>query len=167
MVPEPAFSDEVHDACRSKLLSALADLIVQPAQHGKEAGDKDEKQTGGEVWMQTTLDTINAFEKDTKHVQPIRELDEDAKGVKEQALATLQKIKVSPPKPICLCTHVSHLSLSSQSTEKNVDAARGIRILLSSLVLKYMCDDEEDAEWDILQVMKFKCIYCTSTNYLS
>ena len=75
------------------MLAALADLIVQPLQQGKTDGDK-EKQAGGEIWLLRVLDTVSELEKGAKHVKRIRELEDDEKELKNEALAVLDKQKV-------------------------------------------------------------------------
>ncbi|EJD05959.1 uncharacterized protein FOMMEDRAFT_104342 [Fomitiporia mediterranea MF3/22] len=133
-VPEPAFSDELRSTCKTKLLSCLGDLTNAVNLPGTEEGRKAAKTSGvasdGEFWIAKVLKTILELEKDMKHAEPLHELGEDELKIRKQALSAIETLK---------------------TTAKDQEPARGAELLLNALVLKCMCDDEHEADWDGVQ----------------
>ncbi|KAI0654742.1 DNA polymerase phi-domain-containing protein [Cubamyces menziesii] len=134
-VPTPAFSEELRKNCRDRLLGCLAELTAQAAL--VKEGDKTAKvaavASDGRFWVSRVLSTIEELEKDSKHVRPLSEVDEDDAELRQKARQVLARLKDVP--------------------EERREAARGIELLLSSTLLHQYCTegDEEDADTEALE----------------
>ncbi|KAL5529108.1 hypothetical protein ACEPAG_5082 [Sanghuangporus baumii] len=129
-IPEPSFSDEVRAACRNKLLACLGDLTSVTGTVDT-SDDKGVKVPGvafdGEFWTSKVLKTIIELEKDSKHVELLHHLEDSELEVRNRALSLIKNIKAS------------HM---------NYEAARGAELLLGALILKCLCDGEDEAGWE-------------------
>ncbi|EIW60756.1 DNA-directed DNA polymerase [Trametes versicolor FP-101664 SS1] len=132
-VPAPAFSEELRKICRDRLLACLAELTVQTTLVKDES--KTAKVAGvasdGRLWVSRLLSTIQQLEKDTKHVRPLSEVDEEETELRQKAHQILARLKDAP--------------------EDQREAAKGIELLLSSTLLHQYCVDEDDADTDALE----------------
>jgi DNA polymerase phi len=133
---KPAFSQEVQEACRAKLLACVADLTASTPgrQEGREkladdAVNKNEKRekrapgtaSDGVLWMIKVLETISTLESDGKHIQPISRVsaDKDNEASFTKARETLAHLK-------------------TVSAEQRT-SAQGIELLLSGILLRQYC----------------------------
>ncbi|KAI0831759.1 DNA polymerase phi-domain-containing protein [Trametes gibbosa] len=132
-VPTPAFSEELRKNCRDRLLGCLAELTVQTTLV------KDDSKTAkvaavasdGKFWVSRVLSTVEALEKDTKHVRPLSEEDKEDAELRQKARQILARLHDVP--------------------EDQREAAKGAELLLSSTLLHQYCADEDDADPDALE----------------
>ncbi|KAI0637371.1 DNA polymerase phi-domain-containing protein [Trametes polyzona] len=132
-VPSPTFSEELRKNCRDRLLGCLAELTAQTTlvkDDGK-AAKVAAVASDGRFWVSRVLATIQELEKDTKHVRPLSEVDEEETELRQKAHQILARLKDAP--------------------EDQREAARGIELLLSSTLLHQYCADEDDADPDALE----------------
>ncbi|KAG5647160.1 hypothetical protein DXG03_001115 [Asterophora parasitica] len=125
-IPNPVFSDDLRQSCRSRLLSCVGDLNMQSVV--LKSGDKASKvpavTSDGEFWLAKVLGTIQALEQDSKHVSLQNPLDED---------------------DLAHCTKAQELSLRLRTvTDERQEAAKGAELLLMATVLQQYCSDDED-----------------------
>ena len=120
-VPTPTFSEDLRRACRERLLACLADLTTQttlikgacssplrpgPGGHGRARSpcglaladdSKASKVTGvaadGRLWVSRVLATVDALEKDAKHVKPLEEVDEEDAALRLKTREVLSRLK--------------------------------------------------------------------------
>lgn len=120
--PSPPFSDELRKICRERLTRCLADLATRAAPTAS-----GEKRTGtasdGEFWVSKVLATIAVLQADTKHVQPIAELDEEATKAREEVIevaTNIEQVRNS------LCTSMwNDTDIRPRRTSQRWRAARG------------------------------------------
>ncbi|OCH90301.1 hypothetical protein OBBRIDRAFT_887807 [Obba rivulosa] len=131
-VPTPAFSDELRKSCRERLLSCLADLTGQTTvlKGDSKTLKSSAVAADGEFWISKVLATIEQLEKDTKHVTPLNEADEEEQELRPKARQLIER-------------------LGSVSGEQQ-EAAKGTQLLLSATLLHQYCADEEDSDPDAL-----------------
>ncbi|KAI0781313.1 DNA polymerase phi-domain-containing protein [Trametes elegans] len=131
-VPTPAFSEELRKNCRDRLLGCLAELTAQTTvvKGNDKAAKVAAAASDGRFWVSRVLETIEQLEKDSKHVRPLSEVDEDEAELRQKAHQLLARLKDVP--------------------EDNREAARGVEMLLSSTLLHQYCAeaDTEDADAD-------------------
>ncbi|KAJ7582854.1 DNA polymerase phi-domain-containing protein [Mycena floridula] len=127
-VPNPPFSDDLREACRTRLQSCLADLTNQTVIL-TDGESKTVKASGvaldGTFWITKVLDTIEQLEKDTKRLVPLTELDEDAQDVYTEPKEMIVKL--------------------TKASGDLQDSAKGASLLLQSIILKMRCSDEQAA----------------------
>ncbi|KAH8108174.1 DNA polymerase phi-domain-containing protein [Cristinia sonorae] len=136
-VPTPMFSDDLHKACRSRLLSCLAELTGHASL--VQVGDKPAKVTAvatdGQLWVSKCLLTVDQLLEDTKHLKWLVEIDEDQSALRQSAVQLSRRL--------------------SKITGDQEDLARGTELLLSASLLHAYCtdpdDDESDEDSDTLQ----------------
>jgi hypothetical protein len=99
-------------------------------------GDKSQKVSGtasdGEFWVSKALSTIEALEKDTKHVTLLEVIDKDDKLIRTSARHAVDNLKQVPA--------------------NQEEAAKGAELLLLGSVLYQYSADEEDIDTDTLEV---------------
>ncbi|TFK72185.1 hypothetical protein BDN72DRAFT_792794 [Pluteus cervinus] len=124
-VPNPQFSDDLRQSCRSRLLMSLADLASQTTT--VQAGEKTTKSLGvasdGEFWISKVLDTIQLIEQDTKHISSVTDADEE-----ETALRTKARI----------------VAIRLRGIPEEQETAKGVELLLLAIVLQHHCAGEDD-----------------------
>ncbi|KAI8998993.1 DNA polymerase phi-domain-containing protein [Trametes punicea] len=125
-VPTPAFSEELRKNCRERLLGCLAELTAQTTL--VKEGDKTAKVTAvasdGRFWVSRVLSTIRNLEQDAKHVRPLSEVDEEEAELRQKAYQLLDRLK--------------------DVSEDRREAAKGVELLLSSVLVHQYCAEEED-----------------------
>lgn len=94
-LPNPPFSDDLRQACRTRLLGCLGDLNAHTTII--KSGDRSMKipavASNGELWISKVLATIRALEHDTKHVSLINEVDENDLALRAKALGIAVQLK--------------------------------------------------------------------------
>ena len=102
-------------------------------------GDKTQKMSGtasdGEFWVSKALFTIEALEKDVKHVALLEDVDKDSTTIRTSArhvAGTLKQVPVDQG-----------------------EAAKGAELLLLGSVLHQYIADEEGIDTDVLEVRIF------------
>lgn len=91
-VPKPECSPQFQEYCRTRLLRCLADLTGQ-ANGGKDAAKglgQVENTSNKDSWTSKVLSTIFSLENDTKHVRPIKAIDNSQRIAKEKANFALE-----------------------------------------------------------------------------
>ncbi|KDQ59553.1 hypothetical protein JAAARDRAFT_127225 [Jaapia argillacea MUCL 33604] len=134
-VPSPAFSEDLQGACRSRLLSCLADLTAHTASR-KTGGDKPPKMSGvasdGKFWVAKVFATIQALERETKYVESIVEFDEEDVEIHKKAQGAIAQLE----------------TVSGSQAEP----AKGAELLLlSTLVHQYCADEDEKTDTEALE----------------
>ncbi|KAI0806965.1 DNA polymerase phi-domain-containing protein [Fomes fomentarius] len=130
--PTPAFSDELRKNCRERLLACLADLTGQTTliKDDTKAAKVAAVASDGRFWVSRVLSTIEALEKDTKHVKLLNEVEVDDEEVSRRCKARdiISRLKDAP--------------------EERREEARGVELLVSATLLHAYCanDEEEDPE---------------------
>ncbi|KAI1788483.1 DNA polymerase phi-domain-containing protein [Ganoderma leucocontextum] len=132
-VPSPAFSEELRRNCRERLLACLADLTVQTTliKEDTKSSKVAAVASDGRFWVSRVLSTIEQLEKDTKHVKPLSEPDEEEVEQRQKLHEILARLKDAP--------------------EDRREAARGVELLLSATVLHAYCAEEDDADPEPLE----------------
>ncbi|KAM5542581.1 hypothetical protein V8D89_003542 [Ganoderma adspersum] len=132
-VPSPAFSEELRGNCRERLLACLADLTAQTTliKEDTKSCKVAAVASDGRFWVSRVLSTIEELEKDTKHIKPLSEVDEEEAEQRQKAREILARLKDVP--------------------EDRREAARGVELLLSATVLHAYCADEDDADPEPLE----------------
>ncbi|KAH8117507.1 DNA polymerase phi-domain-containing protein [Phellopilus nigrolimitatus] len=132
-VPEPPFTEELQNLCKTKLLACLGDLTSLSTTVGTKDDVRTIKATAvaadGEYWISKVLRTIVELEKDIKHVKVIQKLDGEAERSRNEAMSAVGKIDASA---------------------NGREPASGAILLLNALTLKCFCDDEDEADWETL-----------------
>ncbi|KAI0350071.1 hypothetical protein OH77DRAFT_1100919 [Trametes cingulata] len=132
-VPTPVFSEELRKNCRERLLGCLAELTAQTTLVKED--NKATKAAGvasdGRFWVSRVLSTIDELEKDSKHVRPLSELDEEEAELRQKAHQILARLKDVP--------------------EGQREAAKGVELLLSSILLHQYCADDDDTDSEALE----------------
>ncbi|KAK1232279.1 DNA-directed DNA polymerase [Marasmius sp. AFHP31] len=125
-VPQPAFSDDLRHHCRTKLLSCLADLTVQATFIHE--GESKVKVTGvasdREFWISKVSSSINEIRADTKHVNPLVDMDEEISTVHEKTRQIVAKLKTA--------------------SEVDKENASGAELLLSASIVQQYCAEENE-----------------------
>ncbi|KII88994.1 hypothetical protein PLICRDRAFT_108863 [Plicaturopsis crispa FD-325 SS-3] len=135
-IPVPAFSDELRQSCRTRLLGSLADLTSQTSVV-KVDGDKAQKvaaaASDGEFWVSKVLSTIEVLESDAKHVKLLADVEEEDAALREKARKVASQLKNTP--------------------SEHREVARGAELLLSATLLQQYCadDSEDDADSEALE----------------
>ncbi|KAF9815443.1 hypothetical protein IEO21_04614 [Rhodonia placenta] len=125
-IPSPPFSDDLRKACRERLLSCLAELTGQLTVV-KEDDNKTLKMpavaSDGEFWIERVLSTIDQLEKDTKHVSPLDDVDEEELELRQKSRQIAERLR--------------------SITDSRAESAKGARLLLSATLLHHYCSDED------------------------
>jgi hypothetical protein len=92
----PPFSDDLRHACRTRLLGCLGDLNSQTTvvRSGEKAIKVPAVATDGELWVSKVLATIQALERDRKHVSLLSNPDENDVALRTQALDIATRLKL-------------------------------------------------------------------------
>jgi DNA polymerase phi len=97
---KPTFTDELQMACRTKLLSCLADLIGTTTTTKTEDG-KTVKATGtaadGQLWVSKVLASVERFENDPKHIVVVSVVDEEERALRMKARDVITGLKTVIP----------------------------------------------------------------------
>ncbi|KAH0584348.1 hypothetical protein H2248_009888 [Termitomyces sp. 'cryptogamus'] len=125
-IPNPVFSDEHRQSCRTRLLTCIGDLNTQTSV--VKSGDKTSKMSAaasdGEFWVSKVLKTIQTLMADSKHVSLQNNLEDDV---------------------LVHCTKAQELTAHLKTvTDERQEAAKGVILLLSATVLEQYCSDEGD-----------------------
>ncbi|KAI0373319.1 hypothetical protein BV20DRAFT_963165 [Pilatotrama ljubarskyi] len=132
-VPTPVLSEELRKNCRDRLLGCLAELTAQTTLVKEE--NKATKAAGvasdGRFWVSRVLSTIEELEKDSKHVRPLSEVDEEEAELRQKAHQILARLK--------------------DVLEGQREAAKGVELLLSSILLHQYCADDDDTDSEALE----------------
>ncbi|KIJ68933.1 hypothetical protein HYDPIDRAFT_23808 [Hydnomerulius pinastri MD-312] len=127
-IPSPAFAEDTQLHCRTRLLGCLADLITQ--QTVVKQGDQTRKETAvasdGEFWISKVLATIAQLDKDSKHVNALVDVDEEAQAL----FAKTQKL----------------IGQLRKTAGDKKEVARGFELVLSSLLLQCRCGEDDSTE---------------------
>ncbi|RDB24111.1 DNA polymerase V [Hypsizygus marmoreus] len=125
-LPNPAFSDELRQSCRSRLLGCLGDLNAQTTV--VKSGDKSSKvaavASDGEFWVSKVLTTVQALEQDSKHASLLNAPEDDVLALRTRALELATRLR----------------SVSDEQQE----AARGAELLLLATILQQYCTGEQE-----------------------
>jgi len=129
-LPSPPFSDELRQACRTRLLGCLGDLNAHATvvRSGEKSIKVPATASNGELWVSKVLTTIRALEHDTKHVSTINNSNETEIALRIKALDIVAQLK----------------TVSQES-------AKGIELLLLGTVLQRYCQEPEDTDHDALE----------------
>ena len=169
------FSDGLRKACRERLLSSLADLtghttVIKTGKfphctiqclsaylHGTD--DKTAKiaavASDSQFWISRVLSTVDALEKDTKHVAPLSEVDEEEQAVREKARGLIERLRKVFLNALISGGRETN-GLARQVTGEQQDAAKGAELLLSATLLHQYCvDDGEEDGAEALEVRDF------------
>ncbi|KAI0668533.1 DNA polymerase phi-domain-containing protein [Trametes maxima] len=132
-VPMPAFSEELRNNCRERLLGCLAELTAQTTlvKEDSKAAKVAAVASDGKFWVSRVLSTIEGLEKDAKHVRSLSEIDSDEVELRQKAHQILARLKDVP--------------------EDRREVAKGIELLLSSTLLHQYCADEDDTDAEALE----------------
>ncbi|KAI9056874.1 hypothetical protein FKP32DRAFT_1598752 [Trametes sanguinea] len=132
-VPTPAFSEELRKNCRERLLGCLAELTAQTTlvKDGDKAAKVAAVASDGRFWVSRVLSTIEQLQKDTKHVRPLSEADEEEAELLQKAHQLLARLKDVP--------------------EESRETAKGVELLLSSTLVHHYCAEEDDADTETLE----------------
>ncbi|KAH9923929.1 DNA polymerase phi-domain-containing protein [Epithele typhae] len=129
-----AFSDDLRRACRERLLACLAELTSQATVIKDDEGKASKVPAvaaDGRLWVSRALQTIWTLEKDTKHVRPLDEADEDEAALRQKAREVIARVQ--------------------DVHDDRREAARGVELLLAATLLHAYCADEDDADPDALE----------------
>lgn len=93
----PPFTEKLRKACRTKLLSCLADLVDRASAVEKEADGKKVKVVGvasdGEPWVSKLFNTYLELSKDSKHAKPVNDVGDDENRLVRDAAETIEKLR--------------------------------------------------------------------------
>ncbi|KAF9466352.1 DNA polymerase phi-domain-containing protein [Collybia nuda] len=131
-IPSPPLSDDLRQSCRLRLLSCLSDLNGQMVvmKSGNKASKVSAVASDGEFWVSKVLSTIQALEKDSKHLSLLNNPDEDDIAPRNKALEIAARLRSIPP-------------------NERQEAAKGAELLLLATALQQYCvgdHDEVDTE---------------------
>ncbi|TFK42972.1 DNA polymerase phi-domain-containing protein [Crucibulum laeve] len=131
----PAFSDDIQQSCRNRLLSCISDLNSQTTT--VKSGNKTTKTAAvasdGQFWVSRVLSTIQELEKDSKHISPLAEIDDSDKVLLSKAREVASRLQ----------------KVSSDRQE----AAKGAELLLLATTLQQYCaTNEDDLDLETLEV---------------
>ena len=94
-VPNPAFSENLRQACVGRLLACLADLSGQTTV--VKSSEKSLKvaavASDGEFWVAKVIDTIQALEEDTKHVSLLTQTEDEEISLRKKVLRLTDRLK--------------------------------------------------------------------------
>ncbi|KAI0713431.1 DNA polymerase phi-domain-containing protein [Earliella scabrosa] len=132
-VPTPAFSEELRKNCRERLLACLADLTAQTTviKDDSKATKAAGVASDGRFWVSRVLATIDTLEKDSKHVKPLNESDEEEVEQRRKAREVLARLKDAP--------------------DDRREEARGVELLLSATLLHVYCAEDEETDLEPLE----------------
>ncbi|EMD34453.1 hypothetical protein CERSUDRAFT_55542 [Gelatoporia subvermispora B] len=132
-VPTPAFSEELRKSCRERLLGCLADLTGQTTvvKGDSKTLKSSAVATDGQFWISKVLGTIEQLEKESKHVTPLNEVENDEQQLRQKARQLIKRLD----------------TISGEQQE----AAKGAQLLLSATLLHQYCANEEEADSDTLE----------------
>ncbi|TCD65622.1 hypothetical protein EIP91_002427 [Steccherinum ochraceum] len=130
VVPSPPFSDDLHKACKTRLLSCLADLAGQVSVI--HVDEKAVKFTGiasdGQLWVSKCLATVAQLLDDSKHLKWFAEIDEEERTLRLSALQLVRRLnKISGTKE---------------------ELARGAELLIAASLVQRYCTDNDNDEGD-------------------
>ncbi|KAF8447475.1 DNA polymerase phi-domain-containing protein [Boletus edulis BED1] len=126
--PSPPFTEAAQQYCRERLLSCLGVLnaqlmVVKQDEHThKEAGVASD----GEFWISKTLATIASLDKDTKHVKPLLDMDEEVQA----SLSKTEKV----------------IGQLRKTDDDKREVARGFELVLLSFLLQCRCGKADSLE---------------------
>ncbi|KAF5386843.1 hypothetical protein D9615_001886 [Tricholomella constricta] len=125
-IPNPVFSDDLRQSCRSRLLSCIGDLNTQATviKSGEKSLKVPAVASNGEFWIARVLQSLQNLELDSKHVSLQNPLEEHDSA---------------------LCTKAHELATRLRTvTDERQEAAKGAELLLMATVLQQYCTDGED-----------------------
>jgi len=154
-VPNPTFSENLRQACVGRLLACLADLSGQTTvvKFGEKSSKVAAVASDGEFWVAKVIDTIQALEKDTKHVSLLTQSEEEEISLRKKALQLADRLK-----DVCESFFLKKcallMSFRWQVSGEMQEAAKGARLLLLATVLHQYCSSGQDEEMhgDALEV---------------
>ncbi|KAF7322861.1 hypothetical protein HMN09_00065500 [Mycena chlorophos] len=128
-MPMPPFSDSLRQQCRERLLACLADLNSRL--HAiKQDEDRNTKYPGvassGDFWVSRVVRTVDTLKEDTKHLVLLSEIDEDDAAIYSTVKAAVEKLRSVP--------------------EALQETAKGIELILSSMLLQHYVSDEPELD---------------------
>ncbi|KAJ7063164.1 DNA polymerase phi-domain-containing protein [Mycena amicta] len=141
-MPTPPFSDSLRQQCRDRLLACLADLNsrIKAVKVGGSVPDEDHTvkyagiTSGGDFWITKVLQSIDQLKEDAKHVVLLSEIDDDDAAIYLTVKGTLEKLDSVPA------------ALQ--------DAAKGVELLLSGMLLQHYVDNESELDVTMRQGMR-------------
>ncbi|EIW84995.1 hypothetical protein CONPUDRAFT_47531 [Coniophora puteana RWD-64-598 SS2] len=140
-LPSPAFSDELRQTCRQRLLTCLAELTNQVTVI--KTDDKAQKRTGvasdGEFWVAKVVSAVRTLQNDSKHATILQEVDEEDVNLREKAFQAIERLQKA-------CFPI----LQTRAIIED-DTAKGAELLLSASLLDHYCSEDEEAQADTIQ----------------
>lgn len=127
--PSPPFSDDLRQACRTRLLGCLGDLNAHTTvvKSGEKSMKLPAAASDGELWVSKVLATIQALERDTKHVLSMNDPDEDALALRIKALVIVAQLKTA-----------------------SEESAKGAQLLLLGTIIQQYCQEPEETDYNAL-----------------
>lgn len=161
----PAFSDDLRQNCRLRLLNCLADLTSHitlvksglnqlsitpqgvPSKLVCADDGKAQKLAGvaadGEFWISKALATIALLEKDTKHLTLLEEADEEDLAIRLKAQQLVQTLKDVPADRQEMAKGAELLLMATVMQQYGADESRSANGLEVCRALIWLSDDPD------------------------
>ncbi|ORY24385.1 DNA polymerase phi-domain-containing protein [Naematelia encephala] len=124
LAPRPPLSEVSAATSRSRFFSALVEMTTASASATRQQGCD----IAGKLWLERSLETMLALEKDGKHVELMLDADEEIRETRKGALETLKQVR-------------------NKTKGDQADLARGIEILLTFIILQTYDESEDALDW--------------------